>query len=74
MEKIAFCENCCEDVEFDIRNEIVNVDLKGMKFTYGAVIPFCKVCGHEVSVPEISDLNIIRAYKAQKEALEKGDK
>ncbi|OPZ90320.1 MAG: hypothetical protein BWY74_02371 [Firmicutes bacterium ADurb.Bin419] len=70
MERIAFCENCFKDVEFEIRNELVKVDLDDIAFTYGAHVPFCKECGNELSVPEINDLNIIKAYKAQKEALE----
>lgn len=70
MDKITFCENCLKDVEFEIQNEIVKVDLKDIVFTYGALVPYCKECGKELSIPEINDLNIIKAYKAQKEALE----
>lgn len=72
MDKIAFCEKCCIDTEYETMNEIINVNLKGFKFSYPAILARCKECGNEVSVPEINDLNIIRAYKAQKEALEKG--
>lgn len=72
MEKLSYCENCCEDVEFDILDEIVTVDLSDMKFKYAAIVPYCKVCKKEISVSEITDLNIIRAFKAQKEALESG--
>ena len=71
MEKIAYCENCCKETEFEIRNEIVSVNLKGDKFSYMALVPYCKECQSEVSVPEVNDLNVIRAYKAQKEMLEK---
>jgi len=71
MEKIVFCENCQDDREFEIKDEIINIDLDGFKFSYNAIVPYCKVCKQEVSVPEINDLNIIRAYKAQKEALER---
>lgn len=70
MEKIAFCENCFKDVEFEIRNELIHIDLDDIAFSYGAYVPYCKECGKEMSVPEINDLNIIRAYKAQKEELE----
>ena len=70
MEKLSYCDNCCDEVEFDIINEIVTVDLSNMKFKYAAIIPYCKVCRKELSVAEITDLNIIRAYKAQKEALD----
>lgn len=73
MEKIVFCENCLKDVEFEIRQEIIKVDMNDISFTYGANIPYCKECGEELSVPEINDLNIIRAYKAQKEALENSE-
>jgi transcription elongation factor Elf1 len=71
MEKITFCENCGEDTEFEVRDEIITVDLKGLKFSYAAIVPYCKICGKEVSVAEINDLNLIRAYKAQKDTLEK---
>lgn len=74
MIKTAYCENCGEETEFETRDEIITVDLKGLKFSYGALVPFCKECKSEVSVPEINDLNIIRAYKAQKEFLEKEKK
>lgn len=74
MEKISFCESCGKDTEFEIMDEIVTVDLKGQVFTYAAIIPYCKECKNEVSVPEINDLNILRAYQAQKEFLEKGRK
>lgn len=70
MEKIVFCENCLKDVEFEIRKEIIKVDLKDITFTYGAHVPYCMECGKEVSVPELNDLNLIKAYKAQKEVLE----
>lgn len=72
MVRIAFCENCCDDVEYELRDEIVTVDLKDVKFSYGAIVPYCSKCSSELSIPEINDLNIIRAYKAQKETLEKG--
>jgi hypothetical protein len=71
MDKIVYCESCNDDVEFDVRDEIVNVNLKGVKFTYAAIVAYCKKCTNEVSVPDINDLNIIRAYKAQKDTLEK---
>ena len=74
MDKQVYCDNCCNDVEYEIQDELVNVNLKGIKFTYGAFIPHCKECQSEVSVPEINDLNIIRAYKAQKEFLENSQK
>ncbi len=70
MEKIVYCDNCLKDVEFEIRKEIIKVDLKDIAFTYGAHVPYCEECGKEVSVPELNDLNLIKAYKAQKEVLE----
>ena len=70
MDKIIFCENCQDDVEFEIRDEIIKVDLEDIVFTYGAHVPYCKKCGKEVSVPELNDLNLIKAYTAQKAALE----
>ena len=74
MDRIVYCDNCRKDTEYDIKNEIIDVKTGGMSFSYEAVIAFCKECGSEVSVGEINDLNIIRAYKAQKEKLEKHHK
>lgn len=71
MEKIAYCNHCCDETEFETMDEIVTVDLKGLKFSYGAIVAKCTICKREVTVPEISDLNILRAYKAQKDFLEK---
>jgi len=70
MEKVVYCENCLKDVEFEIRKEIIKVDLEDVVFTYGAHVPYCKECRKEVSVPELNDLNLLRAFKAQKEHLE----
>lgn len=72
MERTAYCDNCCKDTSYEIRDEIVNIDLKGQKFSYGAIVAYCKECQSEMSIDEINDLNIIRAYTAQKKALEKG--
>lgn len=71
IDEIVYCENCQKDVEFEIKNETIKIDLEDIVFSYEALVPYCKECGKEVSVPELNDLNIIRAYKAQKEKLEK---
>lgn len=71
MEKREYCSNCNEETEYIIRDEIIGIDLGGDKFTYAALIPYCSKCGNEVHVAEINDLNVIRAYKAHKEMLEK---
>ena len=70
MEKFTFCYECNDDVEYDVKTEIVDVDLDGVKFAYEAVVANCRKCGCEVHVAEIDDLNIIRAYTAQKKRLE----
>ncbi|MCR4435655.1 MAG: hypothetical protein QHH06_09890 [Clostridiales bacterium] len=71
MEKKEYCYNCDEDTEYIIEKEIINLELEGVKFSYEALVPYCVKCKKEVSIPEINDLNIIRAYKAHKEALDK---
>ena len=71
IDKTSYCDTCCDDVEFETTSEIITVDLKGFKFSYGAIIPKCKNCSNELSISEVNDLNVIRAYKAQKESLEK---
>ncbi|MDP4093743.1 MAG: hypothetical protein Q8920_10320 [Bacillota bacterium] len=70
VEKIAYCENCNADVEYNVRTEIIDCDMDGIKFAYEAVIANCKNCGSEVYVDEINDINIIRAYSSQKRRLD----
>ncbi len=70
MEKLTFCYNCNDDVEFNIKGEVINIDMEGISFSYEALVANCKKCGAEVHVDEITDLNVIRAYAAQKKHLE----
>jgi transcription elongation factor Elf1 len=70
VEKCVYCDNCNDYVEFDTKSVTVNIDMHDVKFSYEAVVPYCKKCGKEVYVDEINDLNIIRAYSAQKSHLE----
>ncbi len=66
------CDYCCKHVDFETKEEIIDVDMNGMEFSYEALVPYCKECGNEIYVGKVNDLNIIRAYKAQKEMLERG--
>lgn len=70
MDKLTYCYNCNDDVEFDIKGEVINIDMEEVNFSYEALVAYCKKCGSEVHVNEINDLNVIRAYAAQKKRLE----
>jgi transcription elongation factor Elf1 len=70
MEKLAYCYNCNDDVEYDIKGEVIHINMEDVDFSYEALVAYCKKCGNEVHIDEINDLNVIRAYAAQKSRLE----
>lgn len=67
----AYCHNCHKKVEFETREESIDVDISGMKFSYDAIVAYCCQCNKEIKIAKLNDLNVIRAYKKQKEILEK---
>lgn len=71
MANKEYCFNCNEETAYLVRTEVLNTKMEGVSFSYEALIPYCSKCGNEVSVPEVNDLNIIRAYKAHKEILDR---
>lgn len=72
MDKTIFCYTCNAETGFEVKIENIETEMGGIRFTYNAVVAYCGICGQEVSVPEINDLNIIHAYQKHKEILESG--
>jgi len=71
MKGKAYCDYCHKKVEFETREETIDVDISGMQFSYEAIVAYCCQCNNEIKIARLNDLNVIRAYKKQKEILEK---
>lgn len=71
MDKKEFCYTCNEENTYDVKIERVEAEMGGVEFSYQALVAYCSKCGEEMSVPEVNDLNILRAYQKHKEILDK---
>lgn len=61
--KYAFCENCFDDVEYEIRENIpMSEVLKNVEYHFLGKEAYCKNCGEAVYVPEINDYNLEALY------------
>lgn len=63
MSKYAFCEQCVDDVEYDIVDSVpMSEVLKGKKYYFFGKEARCKNCGESLYVPEINDYNLEMLY------------
>jgi len=63
MDTKKFCENCREDVDYYIKDEI----LKTMyDLTYPGQVAYCKECNNEIYHQDISDINITAGHNVIK--------
>ncbi len=62
-----YCLNCDNEVEFEIQECTIKTEIKGSSFEYLARIPYCKECGEEIYIAELSDENIRRANERYRE-------
>lgn len=53
-----FCVECREAVEYELKREIVEREIRGKKYAFRMTTAYCKKCGTEMSVPGLIDLNI----------------
>lgn len=71
---LAFCNECEDLVEFDLRDEIVTEEYKGEHIQYKFRVGRCKCCGEEVSTDiyynERKTKAKIEAYKREKGLIE----
>jgi uncharacterized phage-associated protein len=69
MDSTKYCSNCNKNVNYKIKEEPVNEEIKGIEFKYIAVIAYCNECGEEVYIPELSDENVRNANEAYREKI-----
>lgn len=66
MEKV-FCENCRNDVEYNVIEEQMIGTIKGETYTYTGKVAKCKECKSDIFVNSISDYNLKALYNVYRE-------
>ena len=54
----TYCPECDKDVEFELFEREKETSIDHVTFKYLAKIPYCRICGNEVYIAEISDQNL----------------
>lgn len=54
-----YCVNCDAETEYVVDSKMVDMSVRGDEIDYVELIARCAVCGEEVYVPEINDLNML---------------
>lgn len=68
MKKYAFCEECFDDVEYTIKENIpMTGTLKNVDYHYYGKEAYCNNCGSIVFVPEVNDYNLEALYNKYRE-------
>ena len=67
-ENVAFCIACGSKKHYTINNSRKELTIRGIHFSYVEKMAFCKECGEEIYVPEISDENAHAREDAYREA------
>lgn len=62
-----YCYHCDADVEFSIKESMIETEIKDVSFSYLAKIAYCNDCGEEIYISELSDENIKAANKVYRE-------
>jgi uncharacterized protein with PIN domain len=62
-----YCVTCDKEVGYSVKEEKVKDTVKGFEIEYVASIAICDICGEEIYVPELSDMNVRRANEAYRE-------
>ncbi len=61
-ERLTFCENCRNDVNYSVREKHLKHKLKGEIYEYTGKEAVCSECGNEIYVSEIEDENLKLLY------------
>jgi putative zinc finger/helix-turn-helix YgiT family protein len=64
-----YCYYCDTEREYEIKEDFIKTNIKGVEFEYMANIAYCKECGEEIYIAEIDDENIKRANKKYRKIL-----
>ena len=65
---VAYCIDCDEKKAYSIKTRRVDMEVRGVAFSYVEHVAYCIECGKEVYVPEINDLNVYAREEAFRKA------
>lgn len=66
-EKKVFCDECRNDVIFNVENKQMDGTIKGVTYTYLGKVAHCIHCNSEIYVEEINDYNLKALYDKYRE-------
>lgn len=55
---MVHCTNCDNRVPYCVKEHVVNYEINGIKFSYREKSAHCLICGSEVYVPWVADVNV----------------
>lgn len=64
----VYCINCDEKTTYTVKCQRVEMTVRGTTFSYVEQSAYCAVCGEQVYVPEINDLNVVSREEAYRKA------
>lgn len=68
-ERKTFCVDCNQEVEYNLVQTRWEASWNGVSFWYNELEAFCPICGEEVYVGEINDINHETRERAYKEVV-----
>lgn len=74
MTETGFCIKCGESREYRIKSCAKKGTFRGAEFVFVAPSAYCSVCGTEMYIPHINDMNVDAAERAYALAKEKEKK
>ncbi len=69
MAKKVYCYECDKEVSVTIKEEKIQMDIKGVMFSYVGNIAFCEECGSEVYLSELDDENIKKGNEVYRDKI-----
>lgn len=64
----VYCINCDNETTYIVKYQRVEMTVRGTTFNYIEQSAFCSVCGEEIYVPEINDINVMSREEAYRKA------
>lgn len=64
----AYCIHCDEKTAYTVKSQREEMTVRGIEFCYVELTAYCSVCGEELYVPEINDLNVMSREEAYRKA------
>lgn len=56
--QMIHCTNCDARVPYSVKEKLVETEVNGIRFSYREKSAHCLLCGSEVYVPWVNDVNV----------------